>query len=65
MARHTLAEIEYAYKELQWAWKLTLSMDVPDWNLLSRIHAKLGRLERLRSCLYSVGFWEFEQVDPG
>jgi O-glycosyl hydrolase len=37
----------------------------PDWNLLSRIHAKLGRLERLRSCLYSVGFWEFEQVDPG
>ena len=43
---HTLAEIEYAYKELQWAWKLTLSMDVPDWNLLSRIHAELGRLER-------------------
>jgi hypothetical protein len=46
MPRHTLAEIEYAYWELQWAWKLTLSMDVQDWDLLSRIHAELGRLER-------------------
>jgi hypothetical protein len=46
MPRHTLAEIEYAYKELQWAWRLTLDMDVQDWNLLSRIHAELARLER-------------------
>jgi hypothetical protein len=46
MARHTLAEIEYAYRELQWAWRLTLSMEVPDWDLLSRIHAQLAHLER-------------------
>ena len=46
MPRHTLAEIEYAYKELQWAWRLTLDMDVQDWSLLSRIHAELARLER-------------------
>ena len=46
MARHTLAEIEYAYRELQWAWRLILSNEVQDWDLLARIHAELGRLER-------------------
>ena len=46
MARHTLAEIEYAYKELQWAWRLILSNEVQDWDLLARIHAESGRLER-------------------
>jgi hypothetical protein len=46
MARHTLAEIEYAYKEFQWAWRLILSNDVQDWDLLARIHAELGRRER-------------------
>ena len=46
MARHTLAEIEYAYQELQWAWRLILSNEVQDWDLSARIHAELGRLER-------------------
>jgi hypothetical protein len=46
MPKHTLAEIEYAYQELQWAWRLILSNEVQDWELLARIHAELGRLER-------------------
>jgi hypothetical protein len=46
MARHTLAEIEYAYQELHWAWRLILFNEVQDWGLLVRIHAELGRLER-------------------